>query len=186
MVAGASTGVDGAIFIGYHAQAGTENAILDHTWSSKLVTNLWLNDLLVGEIGLNAAMCGHFDVPVVMVAGDQAVCREATTLLGNIETVAVKEATGRMAAHCLAPEVAQEQIREAVSRAVGRLQGGDAPEPLRISTPVSLTIELPKSDMAEKAAILPGAQREERRVTFTAEDMMEAFRAMRSMLALAG
>lgn len=186
MVAGAATDVDGALFIGYHARAGTENAILDHTWSSKLLTNLWINGDLVGETGLNAALCGHFDVPVLMVAGDQTVCREATNLLGNIETVEVKRATGRMAAHCLAPEVAQERIREATTRAVARLQDGDAPEPLRISTPVTLTIELPKSDMAEKAAFLPGARREERRVAFTAEDMMEAFRAMRSMLALAG
>ena len=186
MVAGAAVDVDAAFFIGYHARAGTENAILDHTWSSRLLANLWLNDLLVGETGLNAAMCGHFDVPVIMVSGDQAVCREATNLLGNVETAVVKEATGRMAAHCLAPEVAQERIREAASRAVGRLQDGDVPEPLRMSTPVTLTIECPKSDMAEKAAFLPGAQREERRVTVTAEDMMEAFRAMRSMLALAG
>ena len=186
MVAGAAVDVDAAFFIGYHARAGTENAILDHTWSSSRVANLWINGDLVGETGLNAAICGHFDVPVVMVAGDQAVCREAAALLGEIETVAVKEATGRMAAHCLAPEVAQLQIRKAARLVAGRVQEGDVPEPLRMSTPVTLTMEFPKSDMAEKAAVLPGAQRDERRVTATAEDMMEAFRAMRSMLALAG
>jgi D-amino peptidase len=185
MVAGAAADVDGALFIGYHARAGTENAILDHTWSSTRVANLWLNGDRVGETGLNAALCGHFAVPVLMVSGDRAVCQEAAALLGDVETVAVKEATGRMAAQCLPPEVAQERIREAASRAVVHLRDGETVEPLRLPTPVTLAVEFPKSDMAEKAAFLPGAQRQERRVTYVGEDMVEVFRAMRSMLALA-
>jgi D-amino peptidase len=120
-----------------------------------------------------------------MVSGDQAVCKEATGLLGNVETVAVKDATGRMAARCLPPELAQKRIYEAALRAITRFQGGDAPQSLSLSTPITLTIEFPKSDMAERAALLPGAQREERRISYTAEDMLIAFRAMRSALALA-
>ena len=185
MITGVAPDVDGALFIGYHARAGTENGILDHTWSGKRVSNLWLNGDLVGETGLNAALCGHFAVPVLMVSGDEAVCREATALLGAIEAVAVKEATGRMAAHCLPPEMAQEKIYEAARRAVTRLREGDAPQPFSLSTPVTLTVEFPKSDMAERAAILPGAERDERRISYTADDMVLALRAMRSMLALA-
>ncbi|MFW6135461.1 MAG: M55 family metallopeptidase [Chloroflexota bacterium] len=185
MVSGANAGVDGALFIGYHARAGTEHAILDHTWSSQRVANLWLNGELVGETGLNAALCGQFDVPVLMVCGDQAVCDEASRLLGNIETMAVKKATGRTAAGCLPPEVAQEGIYEAARRAVTRLQDGDAPQPLHLSTPITLTIEFPKSDMADRAALLPGAHRDERRITCRADDILVAFRAMRSTLALA-
>ena len=41
MVEGVDSGVDAAFFIGYHARMGTENAILDHTWSSSRVKNLW-------------------------------------------------------------------------------------------------------------------------------------------------
>ena len=73
MVEGVQNGVDGVLFIGYHARAGTRNAILDHTWSSKCVLNLWLNDLLVGETGLNAAVCGNLNTPVLLVSGDQSV-----------------------------------------------------------------------------------------------------------------
>ncbi len=185
MVAGADAGVDGALFIGHHARAGSEHAILDHTWSSQRVSNLWLNGDLVGETGLNAALCGHFDVPVLMVCGDQAVCDEVTALLGNVETVAVKKATGRTAARCLPPEAAQERIYEAARRVVTRLQDGDAPQPFRLSTPITLRVEFPKSDMADQAAFLPGAQRDERRISYTAEDMVVALQAMRSMLALA-
>lgn len=186
MVSGADAGVSGAIFIGYHGRAGTEKGILDHTWSSKRVANLWLNGHLVGETGLNAALCGSFDVPVLMVSGDQAVCREATELLGDVETVAVKEATGRQAAHCLPAEVAQERIQDAARRAVERLRDGDAPQPFRPSVPVTMTIEFPTSDMADRAALLPGAEREGRQISYSAEEMLLAFRAMRAALALAG
>ena len=186
MVAGVDSGVDGVLFIGYHARAGTEHAILDHTWSSQRVANLWLNGDLIGETGLNASLCGHFDVPVLMVAGDRAVCEEARDLLGDIETAAVKVGTGRSAATCLPPEVAEKQIYEAALRAVSRLKRGEAPEPLRVTPPIRLTIEFPNSAMAEGAAILPGMAREERKLTYQADDVVTAFRAMRSALALAG
>lgn len=185
MVAGADSAISGALFIGFHGRAGTQNAILDHTWSSQRVSNLWLNGDLIGETGLNAALCGHFQVPVLMVSGDRAVCREAAALLGNIETVAVKEATGRMAARCLPPEVAREKVYEAARHATAQLRHSDGPDPYRPSMPVTITIEFPKSDMADRAALLPGARREERRVSYTADDMLLAFRAMRSALALA-
>lgn len=185
MVTGVETGVDGALFVGYHARAGTERAILDHTWSSQRVANLRLNGDLIGETALNAALCGHFEVPVLMVSGDRAVCNEARRLLGEIETAPVKEATGRSAASCLAPEVAQQRIYGAARRAATRLASGDSPEPLVVSLPVTLAIEFPTSSMADRAAFLPGAERGGRQVSYTAEDVVAAFRAMRSALALA-
>jgi len=186
MVAGVENDVDGALFIGYHARAGTEKAILDHTWSSQRVANLWLNGDLIGETGLNAALCGHFDVPVLMVSGDRAVCEEARDLLGDIETVAVQKATGRSAARCLPPQVSEERIYEAARRAVTQLGNGNGPETLRVHLPVTLTLEFPESAMADRAALLPGVEREERRISYRASDVVTAFRAMRSMLALAG
>lgn len=185
MVAGVESGADGALFIGYHARAGTERAILDHTWSSRRVTNLWLNDKVIGETGLNALLCGHYGTPVLMVSGDRAVCEEALDLLGAIETVAVKEATGRSAARCLPPEVAAERIYEASRRAVTQLRNGDGPQSLHASPPVTLTIEFPQSRMADGAALLPGAERHGRRISYTAQDVITAFKAMRSALALA-
>jgi D-amino peptidase len=105
MVQGIDQGIDGVIFVGYHARAGSQNAILDHTWSSRRVANLWLNDILVGEYGLNGAVAGHFNAPVLMITGDQVACAQASELLGPIETVVVKTAASRMAAICLPPQV---------------------------------------------------------------------------------
>jgi D-amino peptidase len=186
MVQGVDTGPDGAMFIGYHARVGTQNAILDHTWSSSIVAGVWLNGQPAGEIGWNSAVCGHFGVPVILVSGDQSACAEAAELLGAIETVAVKQARGRMAAECLAPEVAQEQIFLAARRAVQRLDAGQAAPPLSLEPPVRLQLELVTSDMADRAAIFPGAQRlEGKRVELLAEDVVIAYRSFRALVALA-
>lgn len=187
MVEGVDTGVAAVMFVGYHARVGSQNAILDHTWSNSRVANLWLNGRLVGEIGLNAAVCGHFGVPVIMISGDQTACAEATELFGRVEVAVVKHATGRMAAECLPPEVAQQKIREAAARAVNRLKAGGAPEPFHLQAPITIAIEFVHSEMADRAALLPGARRAEgRRVEFTADDMPAAYRAFRAMVALAG
>ena len=126
MVQGVELGVEAALFVGYHARAGAEDAILSHTWSGRLA-GVRLNGQEVGETGLNAAVCGHFGVPVLMVSGDQTVCAEAAQLLGPVETVVVKRARGRLSAECLPPEVSQQLIQEAAARAVRRSRSGSIP-----------------------------------------------------------
>src|SRR5512135_2915722 len=125
MMQGIDESVDGVIFIGYHARNGSSNAILDHTWSSKAVANVWLNDILTGEYGLNAAVAGHFGVPVIMISGDQTACAQVTELLGDVETAVVKQASGRFAGECLAPQVTEELICLSAQRAVERLAQGE-------------------------------------------------------------
>ena len=187
MVQGVDTGVDAAMFVGYHARVGSTNAILDHTWSSMCVANVWLNDKPVGEIGWNAAVCGHFGVPVIMISGDQTACAEAKALIGDaIQTAVVKQARGRMAAECLPPELSRHKIREAAARAVRGLRAGQAPQALRLEASIQATLELVTSDMADRAALLPGAKRlEGKRVEITVKDAATAYRAFRSAVALA-
>src|SRR5574339_890339 len=110
MMQGIDESVDGVMFIGYHARNGTPSAILDHTWSSRTVANIWLNDILTGEYGLNAALAGHFGVPVIMASGDQTACKQMSEQLGDIEPAVVKQASGRFAAECLSPEVTRDVI----------------------------------------------------------------------------
>jgi D-amino peptidase len=186
MVQGIGDSVDGVIFIGYHARAGSLNAILDHTWSSSRVANLWLNGLLVGESGLNAAISGHFNASVLMLAGDQTACAQAVELLGPIETAEVKQATSRFSAECLPPPVAHEKITQAAKRAVQRLVDGKAVAPFRLEQPILVTIEFLSSDMADRAVQMPGARRlDGRRIEFSAPDMPAAFAGFRSAVDLA-
>jgi D-amino peptidase len=178
MVQGLDSSIDGAMFIGYHARVGSRNAILDHTWSSSTVSNVWLNGQLTGEIGWNAATCGHFGVPVILISGDQTACAEAVDLLGELETAVVKQASGRFSAECLPPEVSQKRIQEAAARAVRRLCNGQAPQPLFVQKPVTLAVEWMTSDMADRVAWLPRAQRVgARQVEIETEDVLEAYRA---------
>jgi D-amino peptidase len=185
MMQGIDETVDGVFFVGYHARNGTPNAILDHTWSSKTVANVWLNDILTGEYGLNAAVAGHFGVPVIMASGDQTACAQIVDLLGDMETAVVKQTTGRFAAECLAPSVTQEMIAAAAVRAVEGLMDGDAPDPFVLDTPVRVTVEFFTSDMADKASKIPLTQREGTRVSLSVEEMVSAYGGFRSMVTMA-
>ena len=185
MMQGIDESVDGVFFVGYHARSGSANAILDHTWSSRTVANIWLNELLTGEYGLNAALAGHFGVPVILASGDQTACGQMSDQLGEIETAVVKKASGRFAAECLAPPLTQELIYEAAMRAVERLSEGDGPDPFILDTPVRVMVEFSTSDMADRAAMLPFTRREDRCITFTAQEMETAYNAFRSMVTMA-
>ena len=186
MVHGVDQGVDGVLFIGYHGRIGAQNAILDHTWSDERVANLWINERLFGETGLNASVCGHFNVPVIMVSGDQTVCAEARDFLGNLETAVVKKAIGRMAAECLPPAVSGKLIEEAAERAIQKLKNGKAASPFKIEPPITMILEFVQSEMADKAMIMPGATRlEDRKVKYVADDIVTIYFAFRTLLALA-
>lgn len=186
MVQGVDTGVDAALFLGYHARAGSLHAVLDHTWSSLRVANLWLNDRIVGEFGLNAALCGAFGVPVLMVSGDQAVCMEAREWVPEVEPVQVKKAGSRTQAECLPLEKSQALIRAGAERAVRRFAAGQGTKPLALGTPVKVVVEFFYSLMADQASLMPGTIRlDGRKLEFTAPDMPTAYQAFRAMVSLA-
>jgi len=177
MIQGVETGPAAVMFVGYHARIGAPDAILGHTWSASRVANAWLHGELIGEIGINAALCGHHNVPVIMISGDQTACAEAAALLGPIETAVVKQAHGNMAAECLSPAAAQAAIRAAAARAVARLRAGQAPAPYRPALPIAMAVDFHQVEMASSAAAMPGVQWDgSRRITISAPDMPTAFR----------
>ena len=184
MMQGIDSSFDGVVFIGYHARASSENGILDHTWSSK-ITNVWLNGTLVGEYGLNAALAGQFNVPVIFMSGDQTACRQARELLGKVETVTVKEATGRHSALCLPPVIAQGMIRETVKKAMIGLKNGDAPSAYVVPKPVQIEVEYISSDMLDKAVRIPGSKRKGNRLLMSSPDMLSAYISFRAAAGLA-
>ena len=179
IVQGAETGVNGALFIGFHARYGAPEALLCHTWSG-VVRNLWLNEVLVGETGLCAALCGHFNVPVIMVSGDDKVCAEATELLGELEKAVVKHSLSRLSAVCLPLEAAHGVIYDAAVSAVTRLTKGNIPAAYRLSTPIKMLVEVMEPEMMAPLEKVPGTKRlEGTRIAYTAKDMLEAFRVFR-------
>jgi D-amino peptidase len=181
MMQGIGTEVDGVFLVGYHAASGTAAAVLEHTWSGSLV-EVRLNDRVVGEMGLNAALAGAYGVPVLLVTGDRAVTEEARALLGDeVEVVAVKEGITRTAARCLHPEVAQEQIRQAAGRALHMTVPPFVP-----ASPITLQIRFLRALHADLALMVPGSRRVDgRTVAWEGEDMVEVYRAFESMATLA-
>lgn len=187
MIQGIDEGINFAFFIGYHARMGTQNAILDHTWSSVVVANVWINGKLVGETGLNAALCAHHRVPVILLSGDQSVCREARELIPGIETVVVKNATGRYSAECLHPTITQSMIQAAARESVRAYKDGISSKPIEVQSPIQVEVEFRASDMADKVAILPGIIRiDGRKIRFSSDTMPEAFCEFRSIVKMAG
>jgi D-amino peptidase len=120
-----------------------------------------------------------------MASGDQTACQQMSDLLGEIGTAVVKQASGRYAAECLAPQVSQGLIYEAALRAVQRLSEGDMPDPFILDTPIRVMVEFFSSDMADRASVLPYTQREDRCISFTAQEMTTAYNAFRSMVTMA-
>ena len=74
--------------------AGVEDGVMAHTFSSLAIENMWLNGARIGEIGMEALIFGAFDVPVVMVSGDEAGCQEAREWLGQRGGGARQEGAG--------------------------------------------------------------------------------------------
>lgn len=178
MVEGAAD-VDVAFFVGYHARAGTPEAILCHTWTDQ-VRDVWLNEVAVGEIGLNAAVCGHFGVPVVLVTGDQSATAEARERLGPIETVVVKRALSRMSAECYPLADNHAAIRLAAAHALVRTN-----TPYTVSAPITLKVELSRPDQVDRTLNIPGLQRlTGTSVQWVGQDMPAVYRTFRAIASL--
>ncbi|MFQ6038931.1 MAG: M55 family metallopeptidase, partial [Candidatus Aminicenantales bacterium] len=134
---GIDASFDGVIFIGYHPKEGTPEANLSHTiWGSKIY-ELKINGQAVSEAVFNAAVAGHFRVPVIMVAGDQHVVEEARRVLGDIETVQTKRSIGWLSAMSRHPRLICQDIQAAARRAVRRMS---EMKPYKISPPIRMEL----------------------------------------------
>jgi len=83
-----------ALFVGYHAGAGTSDAVLDHTYSGDVIYDVRINGERCSEARINAAVAGAFGVPVVFLSGDRSACRDALSFLPWAQTVEVKRGIG--------------------------------------------------------------------------------------------
>ncbi len=138
-------GCDAILFVGAHAMAGTPDGVLCHTVSSEEWYDARINETLVGESGILAAIAGCWDVPAVFVSGDEATCREVRALLGpEVVTAQVKKGLGRFSALSMPPKDACSLIETGVARA---LSTRNWPKPYKpSSTPVTFRVELASSD----------------------------------------
>lgn len=179
MVQGLDASFDGAVFLGYHAKAGDPNGFLAHTGSGS-VKGLWLNDVEVGEGGMNAVFAGAHGVPVILAAGDSAATAELSDLLGS-ETVTTKTAETPASARLLHPERVLEMLRDGVARALDRLDRGGF-RPYDLGEPVRIRMRFASTTHVDILMSIPGMTKVDGfTVAYTARNADEAYRLIRLM-----
>lgn len=180
MMQGIDESFDGAIFLGYHTSTTNKDGVRAHTFSSANLTAVRLNGTPMPEAGVNAAIAGHFGVPVIMVSGDDAIVAEARGLLGDIEGAVVKWALGFHSARTLTPAAAVEVIREKTKAALGRI--GEL-APYRIESPVELEVSFKHYQPVELLGYLEGVERvDSHTIRYVGDDMVEISKFLQFVL----
>lgn len=180
MMEGIDESYDGAIFIGYHASTTNSEGVRAHTMSSGRLADIKLNGVSMPEAGINAAIAGHFGVPVIMISGDDVIAEEARGLLGEIESAVVKQAISFHAAKTMMPESAYELIRSKARRAIERIADF---EPYVLSTPVTLDVRFKNYRPSEVLAYLSIVERtDSHSIRFAGKDIIEVSRFLEFML----
>jgi D-amino peptidase len=171
MMQGIDETFDGAIFIGYHSSTTNVQGVRAHTFSSARLTDVRLNNISMSEGSFNAAIAGHFNVPVIMVSGDDAAVKEITTVVGDMESAAVKWSSGFHSARTMMPEAAYALIREKVRKAVGRIRDF---KPYKLKTPVQLDVRFKSYRPSEVLSYLSIVERTDAHsIRFMGKDMVE-------------
>ncbi len=174
MMEGLDDSFDGVIFIAYHSSTTNPSGVRAHTFSSGNYAAVRLNGMPVPEAGFNAAIAGHFGVPVLAISGDDAIVAEAREILGDVEGAVVKWSYGFHSARTLLPEAGQRVIGETVTTALGRI--GDF-RPYRLEGPVRLEVTFKNYLPAELASYLPNVERvDAHTIGFTGQDIVEVSR----------
>jgi D-amino peptidase len=172
MMAGIDNTFDAAIFIGYHASTNNLRGVRAHTFSSARLTRVALNGTVVTEGAFNAAIAGHFGVPIVMMSGDDAAISEVRSLVGNIEGAETKKTLGFHSALTITPEASCRLIAEKVTAALARIRDF---KPYVIAEPVTLDVSLKNYTPVEMLSYLRIIERpDSHSVRFHAKDILEA------------
>ncbi len=154
MMDGLDESFDAVIFIGYHAKANTPNATLKHTMNTR-VADVTINDVSLAEAGINALIAGHFNVPVVFIAGDKAICDYSRELWPGMETVAVKEGLGSACIN-LHPKKSNELIKIGVGAGLRKRK---SIPPYRLEPPLTCVITYKDELAANHSQWFPNTDR---------------------------
>jgi D-amino peptidase len=180
MMQGIDATFDGVIFLGYHSSTTNPQGVRAHTMSSARLADVQLNNISMSEGSFNAAIAGHFNVPIIMVSGDDAAVKEVTALLGNVEGAVVKWNYGFHSAMTMMPEAAYDLIREKVKKAIGRIK---AFKPYKLKTPVQLDVRFKNYRPSEVLSYLSIVERTAAHsIRFMGKDIIEVSKFMEFIL----
>jgi D-amino peptidase len=154
MTAGLDSSFSRLFLVGYHAMAGTEAGVMEHTYTGA-VHGLWINGQPAGEIALSALQAGVHGVPLALIVSDDKGCAEAALQAPGIAQAATKLGMGRYMARLLHPSATGPAIESAARLAMSAPTAPAQPEP-----PLAIRIAFCRSEQADAAALMPGWRRD--------------------------
>jgi D-amino peptidase len=170
MMEGIDSTFDAVFFVGYHAGTTNPDGVRAHTFSSARLADVRLGGRSVPEAGVNAAIAGHFGVPVVLVTGDDAAVAEISAIVGEVEAAVVKWNVSFHSARTLMPEAAYALIEERARRAITERT---RIRPFRLETPVTLDVTFKNYRPSQILAYLPIVERTDAHsIRYVGEDML--------------
>lgn len=171
MMTGVET-CDAVMMIGYHSGAGMAGTPLAHT-KNRENYRIRINGEIASEFLINAYHAAYYHIPVLMISGDEMICKEAGRWIPLIRQAAVNKGMGG-AVLSLNPKDAEELLYEETGKALNR-----KPEKCQLEIPDVFDVEIEFIDQvkAVKGGYYPGArQTGVRTVTYTASDYMEVLK----------
>jgi D-amino peptidase len=174
MMEGIDSSFAAAVFIGYHAATTNSQGVRAHTISSATFAAVKINGVPMAESGINAAIAGHFGVPVVAISGDDAAVAELQQLVPGAEGAIVKRAVSFHSANTLTPAAGQALIKERVKAGLAKRA---SIRPHVIRGPLRLDITFKNYTPAEIVTYLPGIERvDAHTIRFAARNITEVAR----------
>ncbi len=175
MVQQVDGGFGGVFFTGYHGAIGDANATLCHTYTPSVIYDVRINGVRCSEATLNAALAGHFGVPVLLITGDRVTVEGAKSQMPWITGVVVKESIGNYAVDSISPQAAQDAIKAGASQAVRNAANA---KPFVFEPPITMEIDMTRVEQADYVSLIPGFERSgARQVRFAHIDYPTVFRA---------
>jgi len=157
MVIGLEESYDAVMFLGYHAAAGTLGGFLDHTYSSRTIYRLYVNNIQASEYLLNALYAGELGIPVALVAGDERLEDQVKKYTPEAVFVPLNKGHARIAAEYMTKKIAEEKLKNGIKEAVKKIKERSL-KPLTFDK-YDIKIELREAVYADMVQIVPGTKR---------------------------
>lgn len=175
---------DAAIFLGYHSRAGSYG-VMDHTYFGRVVYEVRINKIPYGEFGINAFVAGNFNVPVILLSGDDEVVKEAKSLIPEIEYILTKKRRSRFSAMHFSFKDVEKEIKLRIPKAIEKFKNKII-KPLKIEDEIEIEVDFINTAMADIAEIMPKTKRiSPRTLSYKTDDIIEAYLALRTWINLA-
>jgi len=180
MIEGYEKGFDAALLIGYHAPVGTQQGLMDHSYSSSSFFDVTINGTSVGESEINAILLSEAKIPVILISGDDQLEKFSKPNFPQTEFVVTKRSIGKFCAELLHPSKVHEEMTRQVGIAIDQIPQITCYAPL---APYTVEITVVNTLLADYAALMPGVTRlDGRKLRYTARDGREMYRYLMSLL----